>query len=83
MSEQKLILGIKPDCPDVHGRIYTKESLMNAAKEFVAKFNSGKTMGELEHNGTTEFDICWNQQFENEVRKKMLELLNSDEKPDF
>ena len=72
------LLGIKPGQMDSNGIMYSKEALIKAIGEFVTNFKNGNKMGELVHEGTAKFDICWNQKFEDEVRKRMLEILGHD-----
>jgi len=81
MSERQLLLKstfMKADTPDSNGRIYSKEAMEKAIKDFLENHKDSNVS--IDHPDTVSFDISWNGKFEEEVRKEMLNQLQNENK---
>lgn len=81
MSERQLLLKstfMKADTPDSNGRIYSKEAMEKAIKDFLENHKDSNVS--IDHPDTVSFDIAWNGKFEEEVRKEMLNQLQNENK---
>lgn len=81
MSERQLLLKstfMKADTPDSNGRIYSKKAMEKAIKDFLENYKDSNVS--IDHPDTVSFDIAWNDKFEEEVRKEMLNQLQNENK---
>lgn len=76
MSERQLIFKstfMKADTPDSNGRIYSKEAMEKAIKDFLENHKDSNVS--IDHPDSVSFDIAWNDKFEESVVEEMFHQL--------
>lgn len=78
MSERQLHLTstfMRAGTPDSNGRIYGKEAMEKAIKDFLENHKDSNVS--IDHPDSVSFDVAWNGKFEENVVKEMFYQLSA------